>query len=77
MGYEKSLDYINPLKLWNFVQDKVVPKQSKKVISTQTIPAFPLETMALSRVAGHLFIKLAGVSGAIAVGMGAYGSHGI
>ncbi|CAL1272272.1 unnamed protein product [Larinioides sclopetarius] len=76
MGYEKSLDYINPIKLWYFVQDKVVPKQSRKVISTQTTPSLPVGTMNLSRVAGHLFIKLAGVSGAAAVAMGAYGSHG-
>ncbi|XP_055946812.1 transmembrane protein 256 homolog [Argiope bruennichi] len=76
MGYEKSLDYINPLKLWYFVQDKVVPNQSRKAISTQTTPVLPVGTMNLSRVAGHLFIKFAGVSGAAAVAMGAYGSHG-
>ncbi|GFT16927.1 transmembrane protein 256 homolog [Nephila pilipes] len=77
MGYSKSLEYLNPVNLWFTIQDKIIPKGNSKIKSTQTVPTLPVNTvMNLSRVAGHLFIKIAGVSGAAAVAMGAYGSHG-
>lgn len=77
MGYGKTLDYLNPINLWYVVQDTVIPKRHSHIKATQTVPALPVHTMNLSRVAGRLFIKVAGLSGAAAVAMGAYGSHGM
>ncbi|KAG8194507.1 hypothetical protein JTE90_013259 [Oedothorax gibbosus] len=73
MGYGKTLDYINPMNLWYIVKDTVVPKHQYK--ATQTIPSLPVNAMNLSRVGGRMFIRMAGLSGAVAVAMGAYGSH--
>lgn len=74
MGYSINLDYVNPKHLLNAAQSIILPKKSVDVKEVQTIT--PKSNMSLIRASGSLFIRIAGFSGASAVAMGAYGSHG-
>lgn len=74
MGYSISLDYVNPKHLLNAAQNIILPKKSVDVKEVQTVA--PQSNMSLVRASGSLFIRIAGFSGASAVAMGAYGSHG-
>ncbi|XP_015917385.1 transmembrane protein 256 homolog [Parasteatoda tepidariorum] len=70
----KAWDYANPLNWLNMIHGSVIPKHG---IKTHAISTPHVCALNLSKVAGSMFVKLAGVSGAIAVAMGAYGSHGL
>lgn len=77
MGYSINLDYVNPKHLLNAAQNIILPKKSVDVKEVQTVQTIaPKSNMSLIRASGTLFIRIAGFSGASAVAMGAYGSHG-
>lgn len=77
MGYSINLDYVNPKLLLNAAQNIILPKKSVDVKEVQTVQTItPKSNMSLIRASGSLFIRIAGFSGASAVAMGAYGSHG-
>ena len=74
MGYSVNLDYVNPKHLINAAQNIILPKKSVCVKEVQTVAS--QSSMSVIRASGSLFIRIAGFSGASAVAMGAYGSHG-
>lgn len=77
MGYSINLDYVNPKHLLNAAQSIILPKKLVDVKEVQTVQTItPKSNMSLIRASGSLFIRIAGFSGASAVAMGAYGSHG-
>ncbi|KFM65686.1 hypothetical protein X975_12260, partial [Stegodyphus mimosarum] len=73
MGYSVS-PYLNPLNLWNSLAQLVVPKKETSAKVTQTVCSACANKAMIQNI-GSLFIKIAGLSGATAVAMGAYGSH--
>ncbi|XP_035214197.1 transmembrane protein 256 homolog [Stegodyphus dumicola] len=74
MGYSVS-SYLNPVNLWNSLSQVVVPKKETSSKISQAVCS-ACANKAMMQNIGSLFIKIAGLSGATAVAMGAYGSHG-
>jgi hypothetical protein len=51
-----------------------LPKAETKVAEVERVVVREVQNMMPA--SGHIFIRLAGISGAVAVAMGAYGAHG-
>ena len=51
------------------------PPATTKEVVTKIVEVLPRDAMMVPRSA-RMFVRLAGLSGALAVGMGAYGAHG-
>ena len=65
-------DYIRQAgeTIWNWLPPLPPPRESVETVIVKEVPVEMLPRQGLT------FVRLAGLSGAIAVAMGAYGAHG-